>query len=218
MGRPKEPLIEVNRVVEVALEIIDETGLDGLNMRLLGRRLGVNSASLYHHFHNKDDILQAVREYIVRKAKVPARLANKPWDEQLMILGKAYRAGMANHPNAVLLVTATNPMRSRSTLGYGHYDCVIGAMLQAGFTDEQALMLMVGVEILASGSIMEEFSLGSHARFGTVDAVQFPNLYQVTDTKPLKISSSFPQLLTMLIEGAQAQLPAKPGGRRTAKK
>ena len=56
------------RIVDLALEIIDEDGLDALNMRRLAAEAGVKPMSLYHHFPNKGAILDAVSEKIAAAA------------------------------------------------------------------------------------------------------------------------------------------------------
>ncbi|WP_300379186.1 TetR/AcrR family transcriptional regulator C-terminal domain-containing protein [Henriciella sp.] len=48
------------RIVEAALALLDETGLDGLSTRRLAADLGIKSASLYWHFSNKDELLDAM--------------------------------------------------------------------------------------------------------------------------------------------------------------
>lgn len=207
MGRPKEPLIDPVHVVEEALSMIDQEGLVGLSMRGLGKRLGVNPASLYHHFHNKEDILEAVREHIVRKAKPPRNMAKKPWEQQLMILGKLYRSISILHPNAGYLVAASNPSRVR-TMSYPLYEGVFNAMLEDGLDGSDAIYLMTGIETLAIGSVIEEFSMGSNIRFADVDQVRFPSLHRATRGKALNVKASFPQMLSAFIEGAKAQMLA----------
>lgn len=62
-GRP--PRISRERVIEAALELVDETGLDGLTMRALARRLGVDPMAVYRHVRDKDDLLGAVCDAIL---------------------------------------------------------------------------------------------------------------------------------------------------------
>jgi AcrR family transcriptional regulator len=50
------------RIVELALDIIDSDGLEALNMRRLAAASGVRPMSLYHHYPNKQAILDAVGE------------------------------------------------------------------------------------------------------------------------------------------------------------
>ena len=56
---PRRAALTRQRIVELALEIIDEDGLEALNMRRLAAEAGVKPMSLYHHFANKDAILDA---------------------------------------------------------------------------------------------------------------------------------------------------------------
>jgi len=57
VARPKIPLISKRAALQAALDIIDTEGIDALSIRYLAEKLGVNGASLYHHFQNKDEIV-----------------------------------------------------------------------------------------------------------------------------------------------------------------
>ncbi len=59
------------RVVAAALLIMDEEGLDAVSMRRVGRELGVEAMSLYHHVHDKDDLLMAIREQRALRIRRP---------------------------------------------------------------------------------------------------------------------------------------------------
>lgn len=48
------------RIVEAARDIVSEEGLDGLSMRALGVRIGYSPATIYHHFHDKNELLRSV--------------------------------------------------------------------------------------------------------------------------------------------------------------
>ena len=48
--------------VDAALAITDESGLAGLNTRVLGERLGVHSTSVYRHFRDWDSLLMALTD------------------------------------------------------------------------------------------------------------------------------------------------------------
>ena len=48
------------RVLEVAVDLLDREGLEGLSMRRLGKELGVEAMSLYRHVANKSDLLDGI--------------------------------------------------------------------------------------------------------------------------------------------------------------
>jgi AcrR family transcriptional regulator len=52
--------ISVAAIVDAALAAIRERGVDGLTMRLVAERLEVRAPSLYHHVHNKGELLELV--------------------------------------------------------------------------------------------------------------------------------------------------------------
>ena len=69
IGRSAQPapsvrLLSRQRIVALALHIIDEHGLEALNIRRLAAEAGVKPMSLYHHFRSKTAILDAVGESI----------------------------------------------------------------------------------------------------------------------------------------------------------
>lgn len=55
------------QVVEVALRLIDEDGLEGLSMRRLGAALGVNPMRIYRHFASRDELLVGVADEVARQ-------------------------------------------------------------------------------------------------------------------------------------------------------
>lgn len=62
----REPLTK-ERIVEKAIEKLDAEGADGISMRRLGEALGVEAMALYHHFPNKEAILDAVAARIIEE-------------------------------------------------------------------------------------------------------------------------------------------------------
>lgn len=71
MAHPRPPLISRREVVRTALAILDAEGMHALSIRRLGAELHVNGASLYHHFANKDEILEAVGRAVLAEIEVP---------------------------------------------------------------------------------------------------------------------------------------------------
>ena len=52
-------------ILEAAIEVADDGGLEALTMRKLADALGVEAMSLYHHVANKDALLDGVTDLIV---------------------------------------------------------------------------------------------------------------------------------------------------------
>jgi AcrR family transcriptional regulator len=204
MGRPLKPLIEVNRVIEIALGIIEEHGPDALNMRNLGKQLGVNPASLYHHFKDKDEILDAVADYVVRAAKTPDTSPNSDWEEALIALAAAYRSVIVAHPNTAFLVVARRAGQRPVSI-HQKYEEVLSKLCAAGFSPERALLAMVAVEMLASGSALEEATMGPETQFAPVDPRRYPTLYKIAQGRKLRVRSSFAEMCHLVLMGLKAE-------------
>ena len=57
--------LDRRRIVDMALEHIEESGLSTLTMRRLGGRLGVEAMSLYHHVPGKEELLDAIVDVLI---------------------------------------------------------------------------------------------------------------------------------------------------------
>lgn len=70
--------------VAAALELVDDVGLDGLTLRGLAQKLGVQAPALYWHFASKQDLLDEMGTQlwrdVQRSATAPQRTANVSQD------------------------------------------------------------------------------------------------------------------------------------------
>jgi AcrR family transcriptional regulator len=60
------------RIVEAALALIAQDGLDAFSTRKLGERLGCEAMSIYHHFPSKQHLLDALVEHAIGTVAIPA--------------------------------------------------------------------------------------------------------------------------------------------------
>jgi AcrR family transcriptional regulator len=63
------------KVLDAAARLFRERGYAGTTMRDVAHRCGIRAASLYYHFHSKDDILAEVFDYGVRRVAAAVRAA-----------------------------------------------------------------------------------------------------------------------------------------------
>lgn len=126
MARPPTPLISRSKVIATALAIIDDEGVDALSIRSLGAKLGVNGSSLYHHFADKQAILDQVVTLILSELQP---LFDEPMDvdEWIVAVCVHYRRALLDHPNAIQLVEGQFPTQYRETVEatmFEHFDHV----------------------------------------------------------------------------------------------
>ena len=93
-------------VVARAIEVLDAHGLDALSMRRLAGDLGVQPGALYHHFTNKDALLAAIADEILRRGRRPAEIM--AWDAELQLLCLGLRDAMRRHRDGAVLIAQVN--------------------------------------------------------------------------------------------------------------
>lgn len=106
-GRPAGGLaLTRERILAVALRLIDRHGLAALTMRRLAAELGVDPMAIYHHLPGKDALIAG----LVRQVRAELRLppAGATWQERVRAFARAQRALFLAHPQ-LLLPLVTDP-------------------------------------------------------------------------------------------------------------
>jgi TetR/AcrR family tetracycline transcriptional repressor len=86
------------RLVEAALALINEEGLEGLSMRALADRLEVKAASLYWHVRDRRELLELLAEAILET--VPRSRRVSEWRRGVLAAGDALRGRVAAQKDA----------------------------------------------------------------------------------------------------------------------
>jgi AcrR family transcriptional regulator len=154
MGRPR--LLTRERIVEAASAIVDTEGLEAVSVRRLAAELGVQGPSLYNHFGNKSEILDAVADAVVELVDV-SFFRTHDWREALRLWAGSYHAALAAHPN-IVPVLAHGPGRRPVALAMA--DTVYGALIAAGWPPARATHIGALMRYLVTGSALGSFALG----------------------------------------------------------
>ena len=116
-------------VLRAAVGLLDESGIDSLSMRALGKRLGVEAMSLYNHVSNKEDLLDGALDLVLEEIAIPAY--DGSWKTAMRERAVSARLAFKRHPWASGLLdsrVSSSPARLR------YYDAILGVLRQAGFT------------------------------------------------------------------------------------
>lgn len=206
MPRPKQPLIKPAEAVAKALEVIDRDGLDGFNLRLLAQELGVNPSSLYHHFHDKNDILNRVCLLVLDESRVfaPMRVDEAAWQVYVKKSVALYRRALMRHPNVAPLMTPGGPL--------GHFSDSLGRrgvteMLAEGVPSKYIFAIIDSVNSLAYGSaLLNPQSDGADGQLGLAANSDVPGLSEVLRSAPRSPERLFEMQVDALLEGWTAIL------------
>ncbi|MFF0742953.1 TetR/AcrR family transcriptional regulator C-terminal domain-containing protein [Streptomyces sp. NPDC004111] len=149
MGRPKKALLDRTRIGRTALELVDETG--DFTVPEVARRLGVQTASVYHHVEGRAGVIELLREQVVAGLDA-GTLATGPWDVALEVWARSYRAAFAAHPRAIAMLM-TSPVRAVRVIE--HYERVVSLLGEAGFAPAAVMPIVTGLDNIVLGSALD---------------------------------------------------------------
>lgn len=201
VGRPSSPLISRVAAVQASIEIIDSEGLDAFSMPRLARHLGVRAPSLYHHFADKTEILEAIARYIAGKSVTrPRRPPGPDWPEYFVTLGLNFRQAVLRHRNAAPVLIEHLP---RETL-VGSFEDAARFLGDSGVPVELHIPILDGVETLCVGAVLTEAVRAPRTRrslFAAVDAVQHPHLSKALAANELTAKELFAERIRCFLHG-----------------
>jgi TetR/AcrR family transcriptional regulator, tetracycline repressor protein len=142
-------------IVQAALDLLDEAGMDGLTVRALASRLGVQAPALYWHVRSKQALLDEMATRIWRQigdvmAGLPADL---PWREVMATYAAAVRRELLGHRDGAKAfsgTTLTDPAVVR------RQEITFGNLIRQGFTLENAVRGLLLLHDFTIGFCVEE--------------------------------------------------------------
>lgn len=124
-----------DRVLDCALRLADEHGLDALSMRKLAAALGVEAMSLYNHVPGKPALVSGLLERLLAELEIPSD-PELPWTQRLRQGATSFLAVAHRHPSFVRLLTSPHV---RTGAALAPTDAVLRIFTEAGFDDTDAV-------------------------------------------------------------------------------
>lgn len=108
---PGRPPIETARVVEGALQVIDDEGPTELSMRSVAARLNSSTSTLYRHFPSRAVLIGAVIDRVLGEIDVDAaNYRSLDWREGCQRLARETFEAFRRHRRAALLLADHTPI------------------------------------------------------------------------------------------------------------
>jgi AcrR family transcriptional regulator len=208
--RRRRDLLTQQTVVDAALEVLDEGGLDQLSMRHIARTLNTTAGALYWHVGSKDGLLDLIFDRVIGEQEVPDP-DPEHWQEQIKQVAHTMRATILAHRDIVRLSIGRIPMGANA-LRYS--DRVVGILRAGGLPDELAV---TGHQLLISivnGYAIDETGEGgqppaeppsgeaAQAYLATLPAERFPHLAGLAEHFGAKNADErFELLLDIYVDG-----------------
>ncbi|MFK3980843.1 TetR/AcrR family transcriptional regulator C-terminal domain-containing protein [Micromonospora sp. NPDC050397] len=198
-------------VVSAALQILDERGLDGLTMRAVAERLGVQHNTVRWHAASKGRLLElASDELLAHCADEPLP---RPWDERIWELSQRLRAALLSRRDGARMITvACGP--DPHSLRYA--EAVVSTLIGAGFDGRTASWAHWTIFYLTLGIAQEQQvsrdSTGAVITADQVPAERYPTLAAtLAHIGPGDFDQRFDFGLGLILDSLRARLAARSG-------
>ena len=132
-----------DRLVQAALELIQEEGLEGLSMRALADKLEVKAASLYWHVRDRRELIELLADSILKT--VPATHRPSAWRQAVLDAGTVLGIRVARQKDADRILLEVPDALERSGTFADLKLHLQSAGLQPAEAGEVALAVMVQV-------------------------------------------------------------------------
>ncbi|MFF0011328.1 TetR/AcrR family transcriptional regulator [Streptomyces sp. NPDC005374] len=215
--------MDVDRIVDTALRLIDEVGVKTLSLRMLADALESGTATLYRHLRSKEELLVLVADRILGDIRVPAeQMDGLSWREAATVAADSFYASLRRHPHALPLLAAQvhvgpNGLRVRERL--------IRLLLSHGFPTGLAGRTYTALGHYVIGLAIQQHGPGTprpddqvhlRAYYHSLDPAAYPATSAAADDlTSVPLYEEFRFGLDLLLDGveqARSALPEESGG------
>ncbi len=189
-GRPRSdqaPGPDRAKIVAAVMQLAEERGQAGINMRALASALKISPKLLYRHVRNKDELIDLAAEAILQHWELPSPAL--AWQDRLTVIFTAGRnlvhrfPALAQRPLLRSLQNSDSPQAVRVT------EAIKACLRDAGLSLKQANDVLFVYEAFLLGEIVIAKALSTERR--------------VTEEQPA-MNTGFDVLLTYFIAGIEA--------------
>lgn len=196
-GRRRRPRGSLTReqVIEAALALADEDGIEALTMPNLALRLECGVMTIYGYIDSKEDLLDAIAQRGLRDLRLPPTLPESA-QEILIAWGHALRSNLVGHPTLPVIFL------SRAVIGPGilrGLESLLGRLLPHGIPPTLGVHAVYAVLIYTTGFVAWEiprvrrqapavYAVSWRREFAALPPEEVPLVGGVLDELPLVAS------------------------------
>jgi AcrR family transcriptional regulator len=154
------------RVLQAAVALADEAGLDAFSMRALAQELGVVPMALYKHVANKEELLDGMVDIVFSEIELPAR--DLDWRSAMRCRAASTREALKRHSWAIGMMESRHP----GPANLRNHDAVMGCLRTAGFSFRTAIHAYSVQDAYIYGFALQERDMGFETPDSAGEAAQ----------------------------------------------
>ena len=202
--------LEAADAVRVALNLLEDEGLDKLTVRRLATGLGVKAPALYWHFHSKRALLDHMTDAIV--APVVAGLPDGgPWLKWLEDAASALHAALLAHRDGARVALGADFTTARALGEFA--ERAVEVLHEAGFPIGEATRAAgVLVHFVLGRAVEDQARPGPSEEAAAIETIPFPLMargLRERHAAGATVADDFRYALGILLAGLRATCPAR---------
>jgi AcrR family transcriptional regulator len=177
------------RVLQAAVALADDAGLEGFSMRGLAQALGVVPMALYKHVANKEDLLDGMVDLVFSEIELPPD--DLDWRSAMRRRAISTHEALKRHSWAIGMMESRRP----GPANLRNHNAVMGCLRKAGFQFEIAIHAYSIQDAYIYGFALQERDTGfetpdsageaAQRRAQTIDALEnYPYLVEIAMKLP----------------------------------
>jgi AcrR family transcriptional regulator len=177
------------RVLEAAIALADDAGLEAFSMRGLAQELGVVPMALYKHVANKEELVDAMIDIVFSEIELPS--GDLDWRSAMRERALSTREALKRHSWAIGIMESRHP----GPANLRNHDAVMGCLRNAGFDFKMAIHAYSLQDAYIYGFALQERDMGfqtpdsageaARRRAQTIGALEdYPHLAEIATELP----------------------------------
>ncbi|MFG2873700.1 TetR/AcrR family transcriptional regulator C-terminal domain-containing protein [Streptomyces sp. NPDC048337] len=150
----RSPGLDKKQVVDTALRLLNEVGLEGLTLRAIAKELEVQAPALYWHFQGKQELLDEMATEMYRRMVADTDLAaGATWQERLTVGNRGLRRALLGYRDGAKVFSGS---RFTGTEHAVQMEASLRSFVEAGLTLPQAVRATSTAYLFTLGFVTEE--------------------------------------------------------------
>ncbi|AQS05868.1 TetR family transcriptional regulator [Clostridium beijerinckii] len=171
-----------NKIIEAALELLNEKGYNELSLRDIAKKLDVKAPAIYWHFKNKAMLLDYMAEYILQKelGDFEPRKDEQTWQDWLTYNINLFRKAMLSYRDGGRVVAGAHLFPAVTLAKLLEYSLI--SLCSSGMDIKTATSVMITSIRYTFGYVIEEQSdkySDKAPEDNILSSGNFPNLMEV---------------------------------------
>jgi TetR/AcrR family tetracycline transcriptional repressor len=220
---PFDVLMSLDRKIILghAFSILNEAGLEGLTLRRLAARLGVQAPAIYWHFKNKQELLDEMATQVFREALQEAPVFNsaQTWVDWALSYCLGLRKTLLRYREGAKMFSGTYLTDAEL---YAPMDASLQKLTGAGFSLRQSVVGLGALYCYVVGFVIEEQAVSlaidasnpvydlSH-REKRIDREKYPLAYAAGTVMFMDHDTRFLEGASLILAGMAAWLAPRAG-------